>query len=101
MCIATLISGAFAFGAFAKELQVIGHYFCCEALVAALVCPLAGAEFAFNVDLAAFVDEFFHYVCIVAPHHNAVPFGVFSEFAASVSVSFCCCEAEGGYFNVA
>ena len=90
----------FSFRTFSQQLQCVCHHFRGIALVAGLVRPLAGAEFAFDVNLGAFVHVFFCDIGIVAPKHNRVPFGVFPLLAVAVSVAFRGGQAHGGHFHV-
>ena len=87
-------------GALAQELEGIHNYLRGVALVAGLVLPLAGAETALDIHLGAFPDIFFRYVGVVAPGNYVVPFRVFTDIAAAVTVSFRGCQGEGGYFGV-
>ena len=96
-CIATLVCTLLlvSFRAFAKKLDSISNYLCGVALCTSLICPLPGAEFAFNEYLAAFVDVFFHYIGIIAPHNYVVPLRVFTEFTVAVTEAFCGGKTEG------
>ena len=88
-------------GALAEKLHVVHLDFGGEALVAGLVRPLAGAEFALDINLGAFADEAFGYVGIVAPGDDVMPFSVFAELAVAVAIAFGGGQAEGSHLGIA
>ncbi len=96
-CITTLVCTLLLFSirALAKKLNGISNYLCSVALCTGLVCPLTGAEFAFNIHLTAFVDVFFHDIGIIAPYNYTMPLSVFTQFSVTVTEALCGGKAEG------
>lgn len=87
--------GGLAVRTFAKELDVVHYHLRGVTVGSGLVCPLTGAEAAFNEHLTAFVDKLFCEIGRSSPCHNAVPFSVFLPVAAAVCVTLSCGKAEG------
>ena len=72
----------------AQKLQIVHRDFRGVSLVACLVSPRPGPQFAFNVNLCAFVDVFLRHISRISPGHDVVPFRVLSKFSIPVTIAF-------------
>ena len=70
----------------AEKLQVVYGDFCTGVLHSLLVCPGAGAEPSFYIELGAFADEPLSYVCGLPPGNYAVPFGVLAGLSCGLCI---------------
>ena len=78
----------------AEKLEVVYGYLCGELLGAVLARIGTGAEAAFYVELGAFADELFCYVCRLPPGYDVVPFSVLAKLSAAIAVALGCGEGE-------
>ncbi len=99
--VATLRGGvSLTVRAAAQELEGVGHHLGGVAFVPGLIRPLAGAELTFDIELRAFVYEFFHDICVAAPDYDVVPFCVFPLLSVAVTVPFRCGQTERGHLHI-
>ena len=99
--IATLRGGvSLTVRAASQELEGVGHHLGGVAFVSGLIRPLAGAELTFDIELRAFVYEFFHDICVAAPDYDVVPFCVFPLLSVAVTVPFRCGQTERGHLHI-